>query len=94
MNEYNDIYSDVIQNAKDIKNLQFEMHCQNAMNDIDEIRFKNINKKLHNHKKAGLSTAIGVFMLGCWTIMVTKVINNIYERLTNLEKKHTNNDEE
>ena len=83
----NDIYGNVIQNAKDIKDLQFELSCQNSINNFEQKRYENTDKRLHSQSIAGKMLSISVMLLGGVVMMLSSTINRMNDRIEKLEEE-------
>ena len=95
MSETNyDISSHVIQNAKDIKDLQINERCFNAMDELTNKRIDNVNKRLNSHRIAGICNSISIMLLGCIAWAFTKDISGIAKRIKEIEDDKVINVEE
>ena len=82
-----DICGHVIQNAKDIKDMQIRQACQDAMNDMESKRFDTVNKRLHWQNIAGRFTCLGMMLLCGLTWTLSNEISRLTGRVKELEDK-------
>ena len=69
----NDIYGNVIQNAKDIQRLET---CASIQSQINK-----------NHRKAGMLSSLSTMILGGVVLIMLKAIDKLQERIEKLEKE-------
>jgi len=84
----NDIYGNVPQNTKDIKELQCQMDYQNAINDMDSKNIINLDRRVKLHNRAGMITCISMMLLTGMTWVLSKTVDKITERVEKLEEKN------
>lgn len=84
----NDIYGNVIQNAKDIKELQCQMNYQNVINDMDSKNIINLDRRAKLHNLAGRLTCISMMLLAGITWALSKTVDKITDRVEKLEEKN------
>ena len=82
-----DICGHVIQNAKDIKDMQIRQACQDALIDMDTKCYNNVNKRLHWQNIAGKLTCLGMMLLGGIVWSLTNDISRLAGRVKELENE-------
>lgn len=82
-----DICGHVIQNAKDIKDMQIRQACQDALIDMDTKRYNNVNKRLHWQNIAGKFTCLAMLLLTGITWSLSNEISRLTGRVKELEDK-------
>ena len=87
MTETNDICGHVVQNAKDINDLQWKMGCQNEMINIQNNCLEHHTKCLNRHRLAGMLTCASVTILGLVTLAIQSAFNRLTDRVNKLEEE-------